>query len=123
MENVEGVSAGWLDAEFEKSDAAYRAHTGKGLFKDRKAHPNIRAVASLYPESMHIIVGWASQIKTLAGLKKRVVALGDAESGTLVGARLLLAAAGIDERRDIKPRYLAPGEAAPKLFLGEVDAF
>ncbi len=123
VENVEGVSAGWLDAGFVQSDVAYWAYTGGGFFKDRKPHPKIRAVASLCPESMHIIVGWASQIKTLAGLKKRVVALGDAESGTLIGARLLLAAAGLDERRDIKPRYLAPGEAAPKLILGEVDAF
>ena len=55
VENVERVSAGWLDAGFVQSDVAYWAYTGEGLFKDRKPHPKIRAVASLYPESMHRI--------------------------------------------------------------------
>jgi len=122
-ENVEGVAGGWMDAGFVQSDVAFWAYSGTGAYAGEKPFAKLRALASLYPESVHLVVRTGAGIASLAGLRGRRVALGDRESGTLVGARLVLAEAGIDESRGIRPLYIAPDAAAAKLALGELDAF
>ncbi len=121
--NVEGVSSGELGAAFVQSDVAFWAYSGTGLYVNKKPHKNIRAIASLYPESIHLVARRIDGVETLNHLKNRVVALGAQASGTLVDARLVLAAAGLDEKTDFKSRYFSPDVAAAKLNMGEIDAF
>lgn len=124
VENAEAVSKGWTEAAFIQSDIAYWAYTGSGLYKDQgKPLTNLRAMASLYPESIHLVVRRAAEIKTLGNLKGKKVSLGDKASGTLADARIVLAASGIDEARDIQARYLSPEEASAAMIIGDIDAF
>lgn len=123
VENIEAVTAGWMEAAFVQSDVASWAFEGTGIFSGAKAHTDIRAIASLYPESVHLVVRATTKIETLAALKNRVVGVGESESGTLVDARLILAAAGLEIERDLTARYLSPSDAAAQLVLGEIDAF
>ena len=83
----------------------------------------LRVIASLYPESIHVVARRKSGIKTLEDLKGRAVSLGARTSGTLVDARIVLSLAGIDEKSGVKAHYLSPDIAAAKVIAGELDAF
>ena len=124
IENVEAVSAGWMESAFVQSDIAYWAYTGRGIFEGKgKPHTRIRALASLYPESIHLIVRRTARIQTLADLKGKRVALGDEASGTLVDARIVLNAAGLNEKRDIQAHYLSPEDASAAIIVNDIDAY
>lgn len=122
VENVGSISAGRLDSAFVQSDIAHWAFTGTGLFKNRGAVPKLRAIASLFPETVHIVVRADGPIATLRDLKGKRVAIGEKESGTIVDARLILDAAGISEK-DIKAENLRLAQAAQALDAGSIDAF
>jgi len=98
VENVRAVAAGELDMALSQADVAFHAHFGNGVFAGDKRLPNLRAVANLYPEEVHIVVRSDSGIQSVTGLKGKRVSLGEKASGTLVVARLVLAAYGLNER-------------------------
>ena len=120
--NVIGVSSGSLESGFSQADVATWAYKGTGIFEGKPAMPSLRLIASLYPESIHVVVSKGSDIKTVADLKGRRVALDEAGSGTLISARQVLAAYGLNES-DIRPEYIKPNQAGDKLKSGALDAF
>src|SRR5258708_6619997 len=83
---------------------------------------NLRAIAGLYPEDVHVVVRADSAIRSLRDLKGKRVALGEPESGTLTDARIVIEAAGLSEC-EMKPEYLRLSEAADGLVQGRIDAF
>lgn len=121
--NVEAVAKGQLDSGFVQSDIAYWAYTGTGTYKKKKPRKTIRAIANLYPESLHVVVRIKTGVKSVRGLKGRRVSLDEKGSGTLVDARLILEAYGLRERRDLKAKYLDSDSAALRLAAGKLDAF
>lgn len=58
----------------------------------------------------------------MADLKGKRVALDEPGSGTLINARLVLAAYGLKES-DIRPEYIKPNQAGDKMKDGSLDAF
>ena len=70
------------------------AARGEGLYQDAGADPDLRALASLYPEPVHIVVGADSPISDVAGLRGKRVDIGTAASGTQFDALAVLAAHG-----------------------------
>jgi TRAP transporter TAXI family solute receptor len=120
--NVNDVQAGRLEAGFTQSDVAFWAFTGGGTFEGRDKAPDLRGIANLYPEAVHLVVRKGSGIASVADLKGKRVSVDEPGSGTLADARLILTAFGLSER-DIKPEYLKPDLAGKKLALGELDAF
>ena len=82
----------------------------------------LRAIASLYPESIHVVARGKSGIKVLQDLRARAVSLGARTFGTLVDARIVLSPAGIDEKSGVKARYLSPDIAAAKVIACELGA-
>ena len=121
--NVEAVAKGQLDSGFVQSDIAYWAYTGTGTYRKKKPRKTIRAIANLYPESVHVVVRIKTGVKSMRGLKGRRVSLDEKGSGTLVDARLILKAYGLRERRDLKASYLNSESAALRLASGKLDAF
>ena len=121
--NVDAIASGGIDSGFVQSDVAYWAFTGTGTFAKKKPVKSLRAVANLYPESVHIVVRSKTGIENPHGLKGRRVSLDEKGSGALVDARLILRAYGLDERRDILARYLGSESAALRLAAGKLDAF
>ncbi len=120
--NVNGIAGGALESGFSQADVATWAQTGTGLYEGKPSVPGLRLIANLYPESVHIVVRKGSGIKTVFDLKGKRVALDEPGSGTLVDARLILAAYGIKEA-DIKPEYIKPNQAGDKMKDGALDAF
>jgi hypothetical protein len=120
--NVENMAAGLLEAGLVQADVAHWAYGGTEIFSQRDAVTELRAVASLYAESVHLVVRGGSGIHSVADLRGKRVSLDEPGSGTLVDARVILAAYGLHEG-DIGCRHLKPSFAAEKLSSGELDAY
>ena len=111
-----------MQSGFVQSDVAYWAFNGSGIYDGKPKVDVLRAIANLYPESFHVVVRKDSGIKTIRDLKGKRVSLDEPGSGTLVDARLILAAYGISEK-DIKAEYKKPQQLADKLKEGALDAY
>jgi len=122
LANVTAVAGGSLEAGMTQSDVATWAYTGTGAFEGKPKVTDLRMIANLYPESIHLVVKKGSGIKSVADLKGKRVALDEPGSGTLIDARMVLAAYGVKES-DIKPDYIKPNQAGDKLKDGSLDAF
>ncbi|RLQ87396.1 TAXI family TRAP transporter solute-binding subunit [Notoacmeibacter ruber] len=120
--NVNAIGFGLVESGFSQSDVAYWAQTGTGVFLGKKAVGNLRAIASLYPESLHLVAAKDAGIESVGDLQGKRVSLDEPGSGTLVDARIVLSAYELDER-DLDVDYLTADEAARKLVEGELDAF
>jgi len=120
--NVTGIAGGAMESGFSQADVASWAYTGKGIYEGKPSVPGLRLIANLYPESVHLVVRKGLGVKTVADLKGKRVALDEPGSGTLVNARIILAAYGLKEA-DIKPEYIKPNQAGDKLKDGALDAF
>lgn len=108
-----------VDVIFVQNDVAYYAYNGVELFKE--PFPQLRGLATLYPETIQIIALADRGINSVYDLKGKRVAVGAAGSGTEVNARQILAAAGITYK-DITVQYLSFAEAANNLKDGNIDA-
>lgn len=122
LANVNGIAGGAIESGFSQSDVATWAYTGTGAFEGKPKVGDLRMIASLYPESIHLVVKKGAGIKSVADLKGKRVALDEPGSGTLINARMVLAAYGVKES-DIKPEYIKPNQAGDKLKDGALDAF
>ena len=120
--NVNGIAGGGMESGFSQADVATWAQTGTGIYEGKPNVPGLRLIANLYPESVHLVVRKGSGIKTVFDLKGKRVALDEPGSGTLVNAKLILAAYGIQEA-DIKPEFIKPNQAGDKMKDGALDAF
>jgi uncharacterized protein len=122
VENVNLIGRNQLESALSQADIASWAYHGTGIYKGKPAITNLRAIAALFPESVHIVVLQDSPIKTLRDLKGKRVGLGEKESGTLADARIVLEAAGLSER-EVKADYSRLSEAAAGIRDKTLDAF
>ena len=120
--NVNAISSGSMQSGFTQSDVAYWAFNASGIYDGRPKVDTLRAIANLYPESFHLVARKGSGIKSIKDLKGKRMSLDEPGSGTLVDARLILAAYGMTEK-DVKAEYLKPQQSADKLKDGALDAF
>ena len=120
--NVNAIKSGALESGFAQSDVAYWGYTGTGIFEGKGKVENLRAIANLYPESIHVVARKGAGIRSVADLKGKRVSLDEPGSGTLVDARIILEAYGLSEK-DIKADYLKPSPAAAKIKDNQLDAF
>ena len=120
--NAAAIGAGTAQSGFVQSDVAFWAYTGTGVYDGRPKIDILRAIANLYPESFQLVARRGSGIKSVADLRGKRVSLDEPGSGTLVDARLILAAYGLSEK-DLKAEYLPAQQVADKLKEGAIDAF
>ena len=122
LSNIDAIRTGRFQSALCPADIADQALRGAGPFAKPGPFANLRAIARLYPEFMHVVLRRAAGIKELRQLRGKNVSLGDREAGGLITARALLPRLGLAER-DIKAQFLAPGEAAEALRQGKLDAY
>lgn len=122
LANIELVGGRKTESALCKADLAYWAFHGTGPWAKRPAVRNLRAVANLYPETLHLIVRRASNIGDVRGMRGKSVSLGERESGTAIAARAVLLAGGLGER-DFRAQYLTAAQSAEALGEGKIDAF
>nr|WP_321454879.1 TAXI family TRAP transporter solute-binding subunit [uncultured Cohaesibacter sp.] len=120
--NINAIAGGTLESGFSQSDVATWAYTGTGIWEGKPAVEKLRAIANLYPESIHLVVSADSGIASVSDLKGKRVSMDEPGSGTLVDAKIILNGYGLTED-DIKPEYLKPDQAADRMRDGAMDAF
>lgn len=116
------VAAGQIESGIAQSDIVSWAYAGTGMFAADGPLKSLRAIASLFPESLQLVVRDDSAIRTVTDLRGKRISLGQPGSGTLADARIVLAAAGLTEK-DVNAEYLRPGTAAANIKDGTLDGF
>ena len=117
QENVERVATGKADFTIAAADAvdSYK-------MSGKPATDRLRGVARLYDDYVQLVVPPDSDIRSVADLKGKRVAIGLPNSGVRLIATRVLEAAGIDPEKDITPR--SDGiDTGPKRLGHELDAF
>ncbi|SIN84434.1 TAXI family TRAP transporter solute-binding subunit [Vannielia litorea] len=120
--NINAIAGGTLESGFSQSDVATWAYTGTGIWEGKEPVESLRAIANLYPESIHLVASAGSGISSVADLKGKKVSMDEPGSGTLVDAKIILEGYGLSEA-DIQPEYLKPDQAADRMRDGAMDAF
>lgn len=121
VENLRKIADGGLESGLAQADVAATAHKGEDTFAGQ-ALSSLRAMANLFPETVHIVVRRGTGVESVADLKGKTVSLGERESGALSMSQRLLSAYGLS-RRDIDALYLTPQAAGARLREGTIDAF
>jgi TRAP transporter TAXI family solute receptor len=119
VENVNRLREGQIDLGFALAATVYEAFHGGQDYET--PFGNLRVVAPLYANLVHVLVPRGSTATSLAELTGGKVSVGSAGSGTEQVARQILDAYGITYE-DIDVRYLTFSESAASLRDGAIDA-
>ena len=121
--NVNSIKSKQVESGFAQSDVTYWAYTGTGPFEGKEPIKNLCVLGSLFPEHVHVVAGTKSGIKSVNDFKGKKVAMGLPASGALVGARLVVGAYGLEEKKDFTPEFVKSKTGADKIRDGHLDAF
>lgn len=122
VDNVRQMHRGSLNSSLCQADVAYWAAAGEAVFQEEGPMEDLRVIASLFPELLHVVVRRAAGIRSLQDLKGKRVSLDREGSGTRVDALLLLEALGI-ETSAFDVQSLNAAQAVDALRKEELDAF
>ncbi len=120
VENLNLLSRAQVTVAFSMGTNADQALRGIGPFVGTGGI-EVRALAALYPNVLHLVTLEGSEIETLQDLRGRRVSVGAPGSGTEVAARTLLEANGIGYEA-FSPQRLNFNESANALRDGQADA-
>lgn len=121
LANLQLVASGIAEMALVQADLAGDAYRGTGLFAKAGPSGNLRAIARLYPEAVHLIVEKKGPIVSVKDLKDKRIAIGSPASGINAEARAILKAFGY--RLDkMKLREVGGRDAVDGLAQGEIDA-
>ncbi len=121
--NCRAIGQGQLQMGLSQNNIAYYAYHGKGVedFEDKPAK-NLRGLAVLYPEVIHILAHAGAGINSPADLKDKRVYVGDVGSGTEQDAINILSVYDL-ELQDLKAAIRGSiGSAVDMLRNGRIDA-
>ena len=104
-----------------QNDLARSALAGDGRFAGSPV-PGLRAVASLFPEPIHLVAVAGAGIASVADLRGKRVNLGPAGSGTRANALSVLAAHGLSADDLAQAATMPVPDAAAALADGRLDA-
>jgi len=121
VNNMNLMREGRVDIAFVNASVAWAASLG--ILEFQGGRVPLRAMAALYPNSMHLVVREDSGINRLADLRTRRVATGSPGSGTEVLALQMLVAMDIDPDHDLQRRRWGLDESIKALREGRLDAF
>jgi len=122
VDNVNAIMSGLRNSGFAQSDVAYWAYTGTGTMEGKEPATDLRTIAALFEEHIHLVALADSGINSVADLKGKRVSLDEPGSGTYVDANLILEANGLSAA-DITAEALKGGAASEALRNGKIDAF
>ncbi len=117
--NINMLRDGEVDLAIVQNDITYYAVNGTNMFEGNKLS-NIRAIASLYPETCQFVTLDTSDVRSIADLRGKKVAVGAAGSGVEFNVRQILVAYGLSYN-DIDEQFLSFAEAAAALKTGAID--
>ena len=120
-DNARQLGRGDADFALIQNDFAVFATRGEQAF-DGNPIENIRGVAALYPEQIHLVARADADINSVADLAGKRVSIGDAGSGTEGNALHVLDAYGLTTDDLGRQERLTPSQSADHLQDGRLDA-
>lgn len=122
VENVGSLNSGAANFALIQNDVAFYAKNGTGIdaFEGSPVE-SIRGVATLYPETIHILTLGGTGIETITDLEGKTINTGDLGSGTQVNAIQILEAVGISED-EFTEQNTDFATATDQLRNGDIDA-
>ena len=121
VDNVNAIISGLRNSGFAQSDVAYWAYTGTGTMEGKEPAKDLRTIAALFQEHIHLVALKKSNINSVKDLKGKRVSLDEPGSGTYVDAKLILESNGFSTS-DVKAEALKGKAATVALRNGKVDA-
>jgi TRAP transporter TAXI family solute receptor len=119
-ENMTSLKDGAVEIAFTQTDIASYAKDGKLMFEGNVVD-NVKAIGTLYPETVQIVTTEKSGVKTIADLKGKKVSVGAPGSGTFANAEQILEIHGIT-MEDIDAKHLSFDESTAGIQDGSIDA-
>ena len=121
VDNVNAIISGLRNSGFAQSDVAYWAYTGTGTMEGKEPAKDLRTIAALFQEHIHLVALKKSNINSVKDLNGKRVSLDEPGSGTYVDAKLILESNGLSTS-DVKAEALKGKAATDALRNGKVDA-
>jgi TRAP transporter TAXI family solute receptor len=117
-DNVERVATGKADFTIAAADAVAKYRLDR-----RPGYQELRGCARLYDDYMQLVVPQSSDVKSVADLKGKKVAVGGRASGVRLVADRILRAAGLDIDKDIEAVGIGIDAMPAALKSRKIDAF
>lgn len=121
--NIDAIMAGDMEFGIAQADRQYQAVNGLAEWKDRGPQKGLRAVFSLYIESVTLVATKDSGIRTVQDVRGKRVDIGHPDSGIRQNSIDALDAAGIDWKKDIEVYGEKPDDRADMYLHSKLDAF
>jgi hypothetical protein len=120
--NVQLVASGLAESALVQADVVANAYAGRRAFQRTGPLAELRAIANLYPEALHLVVARKSGITSVRELRGKRVSIDRPRSGANLDARLVLDHFGVPTSA-LKLYEADEARAAEMLMVGELDAF
>jgi len=121
--NIDAVMTGDLQFGIVQSNRQWQAVHGKSKWKEKGPRTDLRAVFSIYPESVTLVAAVDAGIKSIMDLKGKRVNIGNPGSGQRQNVIDALEAVNIDYKTDMNAEGIKDSESAGLLQDGRIDAF
>lgn len=119
--NVNAIQAGQMEAGLSGAATLHFAYNGIGKFEGN-AKADLRVVANLYPEDLHLVLPKGGSLDGVADLKDKRVGIAQAGSGTQIAVELIIGDHGVN-RDNIEEAELNNSQSAERLADGQLDAY
>ncbi|WP_419905420.1 TAXI family TRAP transporter solute-binding subunit [Kiloniella sp.] len=119
--NVNAIQAGQMEAGLSGAATLHFAYKGVGKYEGN-AKPDLRIIANLYPEDLHLVMPKGGALEGLEALKGKRVGIAQAGSGTQIAVELIIGDHGVN-RENIEEAELNNSQSAERLADGQLDAY
>ncbi|MCP4790559.1 MAG: TAXI family TRAP transporter solute-binding subunit [Gammaproteobacteria bacterium] len=119
--NVNAVQNGQMEAGLSGAATLHFAYHGIGKFEGN-AKPDLRVIANLYPEDLHLVMPKNRSLDGLGSLKGKRVGIAQAGSGTQIAVEMILDDHDVN-RGNIDEAELNNSQSAERLADGQLDAY
>ncbi len=120
--NIDAIMAGDIEFGIAQADRQHQAVNGLAEWKEKGPQKELRAIFSLYTESVTLVAGLDSGISTIHDLRGKRVDIGLLGSGIRQNAIDALDAAGIEWEKDLDIYETKLDDRLPMLMHSQLDA-
>jgi TRAP transporter TAXI family solute receptor len=117
---VSAVDGGQAQLGLAQSDVVYLAYR-RGIENNQYPHKNLRAIAVLWVNTLHVLVRRDSRFRSIDDLAGRKVGIIPQGTSGEFSTRILLSAHGMSYA-DVQPIFQPTDQLVPRLGAGEIDA-
>lgn len=121
--NLNAILTGYMDFGLSQADKQYHAVKGMAEWAEQGPQEELRAVFSLYPESVTLVAADDAGINSVEDLKGKRVSLGNPGSSQHRMVTNILRAFGVDPDSDIEAQTVYASDAPDLLQDNLIDAY